>query len=100
MSKFVIYRKSDSKIMINSKTRKEFYASIGRAKLALSKMIENRQLIENTECSTYACEELDFYRKNIEQFRMVKNLLSGKEVRESVNTPNYCSVGSEAYFCM
>ena len=107
MSKYVIYRKSNSKIMINSRTNKEYYASMGRAELALKRMVNQNLLTENTEPgddglipSNYACAEIAHYRKEIEQFHMVKNLLSGKEVRESVNTPNYCSVGSEAYFCM
>ena len=31
--------------------------------------------------------------------RKVVNLMSGKEVEESINTPYSCSVSSEAYWC-
>jgi len=93
MSKYVIVRNSDTRIMENNRTRKEYYASMGRATAALTRMVANGQLEENKEeqygliHSWYTCYELEHYRAKVERFEIVKNLMSGKEVRQSVNTP-------------
>lgn len=50
--------------------------------------------------ATHGVAEANNFSRNIEKKRIVKNLLSGTEVEESVNTPNYLSVGSEAYWSM
>ena len=44
--------------------------------------------------------EEEYFRKNIEKRRMVVNMMTGVETTEPVNTPNYMSVGSEAYWSM
>ena len=49
---------------------------------------------------TAAIAEAEYYRKNIEAFVTRKNMMSGKEYTESVNTPNYMSPASEAYWSM
>lgn len=38
------------------------------------------------------------YYANIEKTHLVKNLMTGKMVEESINTPYSCSVASEAYW--
>lgn len=70
MPHFVIYRKSDSMIMINNRTNKKYYASMGRATAALTRQIDNGQITENTEPglgglipSLYACADLEHYNK-------------------------------------
>lgn len=35
-----------------------------------------------------------------EGYRWVQNLMSGKWIQELIDTPNYCSVGSESYWSM
>jgi hypothetical protein len=49
------------------------------------------------EGKTFEVTDADNYIKNVEQTREVTNLMTGKKVLESVNTP--CSVGSESYWC-
>jgi len=49
---------------------------------------------------TAAIAEADYYHKNIEKFVTRTNMMSGKEYTESVNTPNYMSPASEAYWSM
>ena len=49
---------------------------------------------------TAAIAEAEYYAKNIERFVTRKNMMSGKEYTESVNTPNYMSPASEAYWSM
>lgn len=45
----------------------------------------------------YGIASIEDFRK-IEKKVLVKNLLSGELVEESVNTPNYLSVASESYW--
>jgi hypothetical protein len=44
--------------------------------------------------------EETYFRKHVEKHRKVVNMMSGVETMEPVNTPNYMSVGSEAYWSM
>ena len=37
--------------------------------------------------------------KNATDYHYVTNVMSGKKVREAVDTPYGCSVGDEAYWC-
>jgi len=55
---------------------------------------------ENSPLYTCGIAEVNHYHKRIE--RQVKriNMMSGAEYYESVNTPNYCSPSSEAYWSM
>ena len=46
----------------------------------------------------YAIAECIEFRNNIEKQEPVANLMNGKVVMESVNTPNFLSVGSETYW--
>lgn len=47
----------------------------------------------------YGIASVEDFRK-IEKTVMVKNMMTGKEVEESVNTPGYLSVASESYWSM
>jgi hypothetical protein len=49
---------------------------------------------------TAAIAEADYYYKNVEKFVTKKNMMSGKEYTESVNTPSYMSPSSESYWSM
>jgi hypothetical protein len=44
--------------------------------------------------------ELGDFRTNIEKYETVTNLMSGKPVRQSVNTPLSCDVSSEIYWSL
>lgn len=50
--------------------------------------------------ATHGIAESNDFFENIEKKRIVKNLLTGDEVEERVNTPNYLSVASESYWSM
>ena len=49
---------------------------------------------------TAAIAEADYYYKNVEKFVTRKNMMSGKEYTERVNTPSYMSPSSESYWSM
>jgi hypothetical protein len=48
----------------------------------------------------FAVAEISDFRANIEKYETVTNLMSGKPVRQSVNTPLSCDVSSETYWSM
>lgn len=47
-----------------------------------------------------AIAEVSHFHSKIEKQVVRKNLLSGKEFVEPINTPNYCSPASESYWSM
>jgi len=94
----IIYRKSDSRIMSHRRSGKQYYESERLAKGALTKMLNAGHLAG--ERDEYDVAELDDYRTNIEQYETVINIMSGKEVRQSVNTPRCCDPSSELYWSM
>lgn len=101
---YVVYRTSDSRIVTEKRYGRETYATDAAAKAARTRMIRKPRKV-NGELLIYkpedlAVAEINHYTANIE--RMVKrvNMMSGKEYYESVNTPNYCSPSSEAYWSM
>jgi len=49
---------------------------------------------------TQAVAASEYYYSKIEKQVKRKNLMTGKEYTESVNTPNYMSPASEAYWSM
>ena len=44
--------------------------------------------------------EAEYFHKSIEKSRTTSNMMSGKPIVEPVNTPNYMSTSSEAYWSM
>lgn len=48
----------------------------------------------------YLIAEASHFAKNIEKQETRKNLMSGKEFTQPVNTPNYCDPSCEAYWSM
>lgn len=48
----------------------------------------------------YAVADEDTFRRSIEQSVVRVNSMTGKEFSEPLNTPNFCSPSSEAYWCM
>ena len=106
MSIYVIYDNRSSVIVENRRTRTRSYKSLKSAKSARTKMLKSGQLVDNDQYddgiapSFFEISEYTQYQKNIEQFEIVKNILSGKEVRQSVNTPACCDVSTELYHTM
>ena len=48
----------------------------------------------------FGVAEADYFHSTIEKSRTVKNLINGAPLVETVNTPNYMSPRSEAYWSM
>ena len=77
------------------KTSVECFASAGAAKAAITR--EAKRGAINAE--DFAVLSSDEFCK-IEKTTTVKNLMSGKDVVQSVNTPRSCDPSSELYWSM
>jgi hypothetical protein len=58
-----------------------------------------RKTVPMTKAEFAIAEAVEF-REKIEKKVVRKNLMSGEEFEEALNTPNYCSPASEAYWSM
>ena len=90
---YTVYHKDTTRHLDYSKP---YYRSMRSAKIALTKAV-NRGEVKRED---YAVCDYDVFQNTIEKFVTRKNLLSGKEYQERVNTPSYCSPASEAYHSM
>ena len=109
---FYVYEKSSTYIMgkMNSRTgevrpdHRQSYKTMAAAKAALTRMSKRYRadLLEtvNDPVFRYAIAEADYFHKSIEKSRTTSNMMSGKPIVEPVNTPNYMSPSSEAYWSM
>ena len=109
---FYIYEKSSTYIMgkVNTRTgevrpdHRQSYKTMAAAKAALTRMSKRYRadLLEsvNDPVFRYAIAEADYFHKSIEKSRETSNMMSGKPMVEPVNTPNYMSPSSEAYWSM
>ena len=109
---FYIYEKSSTYIMgkVNTRTgevrpdHRQSYKTMAAAKAALTRMSKRYRadLLEtvNDPVFRYAIAEADYFHKSIEKSRKTSNMMSGKPMVEPVNTPNYMSPSSEAYWSM
>ncbi len=92
---YVVYNKETTKTMRAKAYGKEYYATEAAAKAFLTRMVKMGYRKED-----FAVAELGDFRTNIEKYETVTNLMSGKPVRQSVNTPVSCDVSSETYWSM
>ena len=109
---FYIYEKSSTYIMgkVNTRTgevrpdHRQSYKTMAAAKAALTRMSKRYRadLLEsvNDPVFRYAIAEADYFHKLIEKSRTTSNMMSGLPIVEPVNTPNYMSPSSEAYWSM
>ena len=109
---FYIYEKSSTYIMgkVNTRTgevrpdHRQSYKTMAAAKAALTRMSKRYRadLLDsvNDPVFRYAIAEADYFHKSIEKSRTTSNMMSGKPMVEPVNTPNYMSPSSEAYWSM
>ena len=109
---FYIYEKSSTYIMgkVNTHTgevrpdHRQSYKTMAAAKAALTRMSKRYRadLLDsvNDPQFRYAIAEADYFHKSIEKSRKTSNMMSGKPIVEPVNTPNYMSPSSEAYWSM
>lgn len=94
---YVVYEVESTKLVSNKQ-----YLTRSAAKAAKTRHINKEY--KRTGCPLLdGCYEVagvaDYYA-NIERKVTRVNLMSGNEYQESVNTPNYCSPASEAYWSM
>lgn len=92
---YVVYNKETTVTMRAKAYGKEYYATEAAAKAFLTRMVKMGYRKED-----FAVAEIGYFRENIEKYETVTNLMTGEPVRQSVNTPYYCSVASETYWSM
>jgi hypothetical protein len=92
---YVVYNKETTKTIRAKAYGKEYYATEAAAKAFLTRMVKMGYRKED-----FAVAEIGNFRANIEKYENVTNLMSGKQVRQSVNTPLSCDVSSETYWSM
>jgi hypothetical protein len=94
---YVIYE-AESTLLLN---RKE-YKTQAAAKAGLTRNLKkNNPATDIIACNLdayYKIVEADVFYTVIEKRVAVENMMSGTIVYEGVNTPNFMSVGSEAYW--
>jgi hypothetical protein len=104
---YVIYENT-STLIIGKDGRPDHravYKTMGAAKAAITRMRKawfktRDECRDNDPLFRYAIAESAYFSKNIEKQRRVKNMMSGVEFSEPVNTPGYMSPRSESYWSM
>jgi len=103
---WVIYDKKTSAILrirARNGNTTEWYYGVGAARAALTRYCKKSGLMPtdpNYPLYHYGVAERDYYRTHIEQYVRRKNMMTGEEYMESVNTPLSCSPASETYWSM
>lgn len=110
---YVIYNKKSTAIhkIVRHRPYKvtESFKTMSAAKAAITRLSnkywkdaveENSYVLDQDPQFTLGIAESEYYYANIEKQVQKKNLMTGKMYWESVNTPNYCSPSSEAYWSM
>jgi hypothetical protein len=92
---FVIYNKKTT-VLLNGFINHKEYATQGTAKAALSRLAKAGKIIK----SHYAIADAVKFFTKIEKKETVRNLMTGKPVIQTVNTPNCCDPSSEQYWSM
>ena len=94
---FVIYHKATTRFLRILKNRyweDAKFATEGAAKAALTRL-EKKGAVER---SSVAIAEAGVFHNTIEKTETVKNLMSGKDVVQSVNTPRCLDPSLELYW--
>lgn len=106
---YVIYYKKSTAIPVT--LRNKTYKTVGAAKSVITRCSKdwfnydytpNYPNVDRGEDPVfqYAIAEVGYYYEQIERQVVRKNLMSGAEYTESVNTPLACSPASETYWSM
>ena len=115
---YVIYDKETTRIVEVVRhrpyRRTDCYKTMSAARAALTRM--NKKFYEQHPKNSngyyyvsqqegfpefaYGIAEAEYYHKHIEKQVKRVNMMTGKEYYESINTPNYMSPSSEAYWSM
>jgi len=109
---YYIYEKSSTYIMGKMDTRsgevrpdhRKSYKTMSAAQAALTKMSKRYRAdlkdSVNDPQYRYGIAEANYFHSTIEKSRTRTNMMSNTLYTESVNTPNYMSPASEAYWSM
>ena len=108
---FYIYEKASTYIMGKPSKwdqtvrpdHRQYYKTMSAAKAGLTRIKKAEDLLPtdpNYAEFRYAIAEAEYFHKNIEKSRTVKNMMDGTPFTESVNTPGYMSPRSESYWSM
>ena len=109
---YYIYERSSTLIMGKMNTRtgevrpdhRKAYKTMSAAQAALTRMSKRYRAdlkeTVNDPQYRYGIAEANYFHTTIEKSRTRTNMMSKVEYTESVNTPNYMSPASEAYWSM
>lgn len=93
---YVIYNPETGALYKHPKTRRTYYASAGSARAALTKACVRGELAWYTHYVTSS----ETYTTFIEKTETKRNLMTGTEFTQSVNTPMCCDPSTETYWSM
>jgi len=100
---YLIYNKTTSKIVEiqrkNEYAKTTYYKTMSAAKAALTRLSKKADVTEFPIFDNAIAESAYYYEKLEKQVTKV-NMMTGKEFKESINTPHYCSPSSETYWSM
>ena len=95
---YIVYQQDSTRIVNTYKTMAAAKAAITRSSNKHNRVMQQDHKQDPQFCWAIASNE--YYYKNIEKSVTRKNMMTGKEYTESVNTPGYMSPSSEAYWSM
>ncbi len=98
-----VYDKDTSKIVKSYKTRAAAQAAITRAHkqyLKTNLYVPGSNAAEDDPLFMWAYADAQYYHLMIEQRVTKRNLMTGQEFTQSVNTPRSCDPSSELYWSM
>ena len=95
---YIVYHKASTAIPVT--LRNKVYKTHGAAQAWITRL--GKGMIEDADHPkfNYAIAEAEYYAKHIERTVTRKNMMTGAEYVESVNTPSACSPASETYWSM
>ena len=99
---YIVYNKQTTRYLRNHpgvKTDKTHFSTEAAGKAALTREVKNTVAAANPILhEDFGIAETVLFRTTIEKTETVKNLMSGKDVVQSVNTPLVCDPSSETYW--
>ena len=94
---FTVYHKETTRILAAGPFEQQHWKTAGAAKAHLTRMAKADGALNTAD---YAIAPTREFWDSIEKKEVVKNLLSGKDVVQSVNTPACCDPSCETYWSM
>jgi hypothetical protein len=92
---YVVYNKESTRIL-KKRNGGYWYADAGAAQAGLTRAV-NAGRVKRED---YAIAEVNEFHSRIEKQETKRNLMSGKEFTQPVNTPISCDPSSETYWSM